>query len=183
MRRVTGRECLKDVGSAVQVASLGFVSVYDQLFSEYKYGDSEVIFKAYIEALEEDPAAYRSDTEKLTELATAASDVDALCELDAVKNLAAQEKLLHSRFLAIGLFRLLELAKVTEPSALEKIVAASGLTLDMVNRDLLTYKGLLSKLNASKELQADFLEREKKQEAARAAAKAAKETAEVSSSS
>merc|ERR1719193_1876317 len=123
------------------------------------------MFTAFFTALNEDPVQNRADAEALVEAASAASGVEELCELSAVKDLAAQENLLHSRFLAIGVFRLLELAKVTEPAALESLVKATTLNMDFVNRDLLTYKGLLSKLNSAKELEQEFLAREKKQEA------------------
>ena len=55
--------------------------------------------------------------------------------------------------------RLLELAGLTDPTALAEVVSASGMKQDMVNRDLMTYKGLLSKLSAAKELQKEFNER------------------------
>lgn len=157
------------------IMALGFVSVFDQVFAEYKYGDSEKIFSSYIEALQESPTAYRADAEALADAAKAAGGVDALAELSAVKDLAAHEKLVHNKFFSIGLFRCLELAGVTEPAALESLVRASGLTLDAVNRDLLTYKGLLSKLNAAKEMEKEFLKREEKVAAQRQADLAAKE--------
>jgi hypothetical protein len=87
---------------------------------------------------------------------------------------AAEGSLLHDRFLAIGLFRLLELGGLTDPEALKSLVAKSGLDSEAVNRDLLTYKGLLSKLKAAKELQKEFIEREQRKAAEREAAKAAK---------
>ncbi|KAK3266864.1 Protein THYLAKOID FORMATION 1, chloroplastic [Cymbomonas tetramitiformis] len=157
------------------VIALGFISVFDQVFAEYKYGNAEEIFSSYIKALEESPETYRSDAVALTEAAKGAGSADALNELAAVKDLAAQDKLVHNKFLSIGLFRCLELAGVTEPAALESLVKASGLSLDAVNRDLLTYKGLLSKLNAAKEMEKQFLEREQKVTAQRAADLAAKE--------
>ena len=42
------------------VFALGFVTVYDQLMDGYPYSDDrDAIFKAYIEALKEDPELYR----------------------------------------------------------------------------------------------------------------------------
>lgn len=42
------------------VFALGFVTVYDQLMDGYPSDeDREAIFKAYVEALNEDPAQYR----------------------------------------------------------------------------------------------------------------------------
>merc|ERR1712216_25532 len=79
-------------------------------------------------------------------------------------------KLLYTRYLAIGIFRMLELAKATDPKAL---VEAGGLETKKVNGDLSMYKGLLSKLAAAKELQEEFLEREKRKTAERMAKKEA----------
>ncbi|KAK3254964.1 hypothetical protein CYMTET_35840 [Cymbomonas tetramitiformis] len=45
------------------------------------------------------------DAVALTEAAKGAGSVDALNELAAVKDLAAQDKLVHNKFLSIGLFR------------------------------------------------------------------------------
>ena len=39
-----------------------------------------------------------------------------------------------------------------------------GLKLDLVNKDLLLYKSILSKMNAAKELMAEFLEREQRKQ-------------------
>jgi len=164
------------------VQALGFTSVFDQIFETYKYGNAEEIFSAYINALDEDPAQYRKDSEKLLESAPSASSVADLAEFEDLKGMAAMAadgKLMHNRFQAIGLFRMLELAGLTDPSALSELVTASGMKRDMVNRDLMTYKGLLSKLSAAKELQKEFNEREKKKTAERLAAKEAKAEAEA----
>jgi len=159
------------------IQALGFVSVFDQIFDGYKWGDADAIFKAYIDALGEEPATYRSDMERLMKAAEGAGSVDALAampEVQAMAAKAAEGQLLHDRFLAIGLFRLLELGGLTDPEALKSLIASSGLDSEAVNRDLLTYKGLLSKLKASKELQKEFIEREQRKAAEREAEKAAK---------
>ena len=46
--------------------------------------------------------------------------------------------------------RLLELTGAKEPAALEKLVKAVGVKPESVNKDLLLYKGILSKLSAAK---------------------------------
>jgi hypothetical protein len=46
--------------------------------------------------------------------------------------------------------RLLELTGAKEPAALEKLVKAVGVKPAAVNKDLLLYKGVLSKLSAAK---------------------------------
>ena len=47
---------------------------------------------------------------------------------------------LYSKFLAIGMFRLLELVGAKDPKALESVAKSVGLRPEAVNRDLLTYK-------------------------------------------
>ena len=56
-------------------------------------------------------------------------------------------------------------------------MGAAGLQLKKVNGDLGMYKGLLSKLAAAKELQAEIFEREKRKTAEREAKKAEKAAA------
>lgn len=73
----------------------------------------------------------------------------------------------YSKFFAIGIFRILELTGVKEPQALGKIVESLGVPQDSVNRDLKLYKGILSKVNAGKELMKEIMEREKKKTAER----------------
>jgi hypothetical protein len=90
----------------------------------------------------------------------------------ATKSLADAKKFAYSRYDAVGLFRMLELAGAAEPSALETLSAAAGIDLKKVNGDLGLYKGLLSKLAAAKELQKEIFEREKRKDAERAAKKA-----------
>lgn len=52
----------------MQVFALGFVSVFDQVLDGMPE-DTGKIFKAYIEALDEDSSKYREDTDKLAEQA------------------------------------------------------------------------------------------------------------------
>lgn len=104
------------------------------------------------------------------------------CLLQAA-SLSAAGKFNYNRFFAIGLFRLLELTGAKEPAALEKLVKAMGVRPDLVNKDLMTYKSVLSKMSVAKELMREFLEREKRKQAERAAEKAGKtESAPVSTS-
>lgn len=94
--------------------------------------------------------------------------------LSALKARAAAGTLVYSKFVGIGLFRLLELTGATEPAALARLADASGAPLAKVNADLTLYKGLLSKLAAAKELMAEYLAREAKKTAQRMAEKEAK---------
>ena len=110
--------------------------------------------------------------------------MDGLVAMEALSSLkarAAAGTLVYSKFIAIGLFRMLELTGATEPAALARLAEASGAPLSKVNADLTLYKGLLSKLAAAKELMAEFLAREQKKTAERQAAKEAKAAGEGSS--
>jgi len=159
------------------LSSLGFVSVFDQLFEGYPDEAQKMkIFEAFLEALGEDAKKTREDAAKLGAFAASAGGVDALKANPVFASMAAQaaaDKLLYSKYIAIGMFRMLELAKATDPKALEALATAGGVELKKVNGDLAMYKGLLSKLAAAKELQAEFLEREKRKTAERLAKKAA----------
>lgn len=157
-----------------------------------------------MKALDENAEQYRKDATALGAAAAGAGGVEGLAGLEALgamKAKAAAGALVYSRFVAIGLFRLLELAGAMEPAALAKLVEASGARAASsfgradtpragapaakVTADLALYKSLLSKLSAAKELLADFAEREKRKAAEREAekAKAAAEAASAPSTS
>uniref|UniRef100_A0A0C9S874 TSA: Wollemia nobilis Ref_Wollemi_Transcript_12279_1325 transcribed RNA sequence n=1 Tax=Wollemia nobilis TaxID=56998 RepID=A0A0C9S874_9CONI len=161
------------------VFALGFVTVYDQLMDGYPSDeDREAIFKAYITALKEDPEQYRSDAKKMEEWASS-QDANSIVDFQSkdgevegiLKDVAerAKEKknFNYSRFFAIGLFRLLERANATEPTVLEKLCQALNISKPSVDRDLDTYRNILSKLVQSKELLKEYVEREKKKRAER----------------
>eukprot|EP00967_Tisochrysis_lutea_P127691 scaffold217480_cov19-Tisochrysis_lutea.AAC.2 len=84
----------------------------------------------------------------------------------------------YNKFFAIGLFRLLEVVlpglmmeyqrSCPEDDGFEASLSSSPC------RDLMLYKSILSKLNAAKELMAEFVQREKKKQAEREADKAAR---------
>jgi photosystem II biogenesis protein Psp29 len=163
-----------------EVFALGFVSVFDQVL-EGMPEDTDNIFRAYIGALDEDADKYRADADKLAGWAKelkSASELTPSEEGNDVQKLLAgiaarskEGKFLYSKFFAIGLFRLLELTGAKEPQALSELVKAMHIRQEGVNRDLMTYKGVLSKLSAAKELMRDFIEREKRKQAERDAAK------------
>ncbi|KAI7728367.1 hypothetical protein M8C21_015281 [Ambrosia artemisiifolia] len=162
------------------VFALGFVTVYDQLMEGYPSDeDREAIFQAYVNALNEDPQQYRADAQKLEAWARA-QDASSLvdfasktgeCE-DILKDIAERAggngSFSYSRFFAVGLFRLLELANATEPTILEKLCAALNINKKSVDRDLDVYRNLLSKLVQAKELLKEYVEREKKKREERA---------------
>ena len=167
-----------------KVSSLGFVSVFDQLFEGFPSDEEkEKIFECFVRALEEDPVQLRKDAAELASFAESAGSVDALVANEvfaATKSLNDAKKFAYSRYDAVGLFRMLELAGAADPTALETLSAAAGVDLKKVNGDLGLYKGLLSKLASAKELQKEIFEREKRKDAERAAKKAeAAEAAEA----
>lgn len=166
------------------VFALGFVSVFDQILDNYNPEEKEKLFRAYIGSFDENADRYRSDADNLEKLAAGLSGPDQLIPdengsdlqkaLAAIAKRAEEGKLSYNKFFAIGLFRLLELTGAKEPAALEKLVKSVGARPDLVNKDLMLYKSILSKLSAAKELMRDFLEREKRKQSEREAAKAGK---------
>lgn len=160
------------------VFALGFVTVYDQLMDGYpSTQDQEAIFKAYVEALNEDPDQYRRDARKLEEWAskkTAQSIVSFKSEtgeidstLKEISERAAEGNFHYSRFFAIGLFRLLERANASDPTVLEQLSKELNVSKLSVDRDLDVYRNLLSKLVQAKELLKEYIDREKKKQAER----------------
>ncbi|KAK8617422.1 hypothetical protein V6N13_080338 [Hibiscus sabdariffa] len=169
------------------VFALGFVTVYDQLMEGYPSDeDRDAIFQAYINALKEDPQQYRVDAQKLEEWArgqTSSSlvefssrdgEVEVILK-DIAERAGGKGSFSYSRFFAVGLFRLLELANATEPTVLEKLCAALNINKRSVDRDLDVYRNLLSKLVQAKELLKEYVEREKKKREERSESPAANE--------
>lgn len=149
--------------------ALGLTSLFDQVLANYKYGDADAIFNAFVEALEQSPDTFRNDAKSLTEAAAACSSVEDLLAIDSISSM---EPALHNKFAAIGMFRCLELAGITDPAALQQMVEGSKMGLPAVQKDLMTYKGLLSKLDSAKQLEIEYLARERKKRDEREAEKA-----------
>ncbi|KAF0905086.1 hypothetical protein E2562_000889 [Oryza meyeriana var. granulata] len=156
------------------VFALGFVTVYDQLMEGYPSNeDRDAIFKAYITALNEDPEQYRADAQKMEEWARSQNgnslvefssrdgEIEAILK-DISERAQGKGNFSYSRFFAVGLFRLLELANATEPTVLDKLCAALNINKRSVDRDLDVYRNILSKLVQAKELLKEYVEREKK---------------------
>ncbi|KAK1567873.1 hypothetical protein Q3G72_017670 [Acer saccharum] len=135
--------------------------------------DREAIFQAYINALKENPEQYRIDAQKLEEwaqtqtpdsligFAAREGEIEGVLK-DIAERAGSKGSFSYSRFFAIGLFRLLELANATEPTVLEKLCAALNVDKRSVDRDLDVYRNLLSKLLQAKELLKEYVAREKK---------------------
>lgn len=167
-----------------EVAALGLVSVFDQILEGLPEAERAQVFDAFVASLQEDPARYRADAARLEEWAKGAGGPEAVAPdaggadgqqaLQRAADAVASGKFLYTKFFAVGLFRLLELAGGKDPKALAGLVTSLGVPAERVNADLLTYKGVLSKMQAAKDMMVEFVAREKKKSAERAAEKAAK---------
>ncbi|KAG4968750.1 hypothetical protein AAZX31_12G189200 [Glycine max] len=162
------------------VFALGFVTIYDKLMEGYPSDeDRDAIFQAYIKALKEDPEQYRIDARKLEEWArvqkptslvefsSKEGEVEGILK-DIAERAGGKGEFSYSRFFAVGLFRLLELANATEPTILDKLCVALNINKRSVDRDLDVYRILLSKLVQAKELLKEYIDREKKKRDERA---------------
>ena len=167
-----------------EMRSLGFVSVFDQLFEGYPKEDpnaKEKIFNTFMEALNQDPKKWRADAEKLSTFASEQTSIDGLVAnpmFASMKSKVESKSLVYDKFIAIGFFRALEVSKQTSQENLKAISEASGVELEKINSDLGLYKSVLSRMNSAKELQAEVLERERRKTAERMEKKAAKEAQE-----
>jgi photosystem II biogenesis protein Psp29 len=172
-----------------EVTALGITSIFNQVLEGLPEQERASVFDSFIIALQEDPAKYRADSAKLEEWAkgrtSGGDDVRPDSNGDDVQKALAriaeaatsQGQFLYTKFFAVGLFRLLELSGAKDPKALGALVSALGVPQERVNADLMTYKGILSKLQAAKEIMKEFIAREKKKAAEREAEKAAKAAA------
>ncbi|KAK9861212.1 hypothetical protein WJX84_009589 [Apatococcus fuscideae] len=167
------------------IFGLGFTSVFDQVLGGLPAEQSKKLFKAYLNALDEDPDQYRKDSEQIGKWAaekkgspdqvTPKEDGDDFQKaLAAVAEKGKMGNWHYTRFFAIGLFRILELTEAKDPKALNTLVKAMNANPDAVNRDLMTYRGVLSKLNAAKEMMKELVEREQRKMKEREAEKAEK---------
>ena len=160
---------------------LGVVSVFDQLFGGLSTAERERVFDAYVGALCEDPAQYRADATSLI-AAAEASKGKPVTPLDSSEASPLKDKLKellasgtigkqHTKFFAIGLFRVLEAAEMPDKAALEALVGDLGCEYDKVTKDLTMYKGMLSKMEGARELMEETVKREQKKDAERLAEK------------
>ncbi|XP_057953361.1 protein THYLAKOID FORMATION1, chloroplastic isoform X2 [Malania oleifera] len=97
----------------------------------------------------------------LAEFSSRKGEVEGILK-DIAERAGGKGSFSYSRFFAIGLFRLLELANATEPTILEKLCQALNINKRSVDRDLDVYRNLLSKLVQAKELLKEYVDREKK---------------------
>ncbi|GAB4813007.1 hypothetical protein N2152v2_000053 [Parachlorella kessleri] len=166
-----------------QVEALGICNIFDQVLDGLPEGEREAVFDAYIRALQQDPGKYRTDASRLEAWAKGLSspaDIkpdpngdDVQQALARVASAVAGKSFLYTKFFAVGLFRLLELSGAKDPKSLSALVSSLGVPSERVNADLLTYKGVLTKLQGAKDIMKEFIERERKKKAERDAARAA----------
>ncbi|KAH6775303.1 photosystem II reaction center PSB29 protein [Perilla frutescens var. hirtella] len=143
------------------VFALGFVTVYDRLMEG-----------ADAQKLEE--WAKTQSPSSLVEFASKDGEIEGILK-DIAERAGSKGNFSYSRFFAVGLFRLLELANATEPTILDKLCAALNVNKKNVDRDLDIYRNLLSKLVQAKELLKEYVDREKKKTEERAASQKASE--------
>ena len=91
-----------------KLSSLGFVSVYDQLFEGFPSDEEKAkIFDCFVEALDEDPEKCRKDAAELAKFAKEAGGVDALLAspvLADIKSKGEANKFAYSRYDACLLY-------------------------------------------------------------------------------
>ncbi|MDY7022896.1 MAG: photosystem II biogenesis protein Psp29, partial [Cyanobacteriota bacterium] len=149
------------------IYALGVVTAFDRFMQGYlPESDRESIFNALIGALQDDPARYRAEANRLQEFAQTLSVKDLVSWTGEAKNspgdnelqhsfhkIATNPKYKYSRLFAIGLFTLVEKADpqiIEDHEKAEETLAhlASGLNLpqDKLQKDLELYRSNLEKL-------------------------------------
>ena len=165
------------------IYALGVVTVFERFMEGYNpQKDTESIFSALIQAIEEDPQVYKQDSQKLQALAKNLSSQELVAclaqetnsEKDAnlqalLQAISSNPKFKYSRLFAIGLFSLLEasnpeLVKDEKQLAevLEKIITGLNLSYDKFNKDLELYRSNLDKMQQTLVVMADMLSADRK---------------------
>ena len=104
-----------------------------------------------------------------------------VAKLKAIAERVAEGKFQYTKFFSIGLFQLLQQSGLTDPDNFTSIIATMSLDKERVTKDLKIYKDLLKRLEMAKDMKAQFLERERKKQEERMAAKKTAEEASESS--
>merc|ERR1711871_1846349 len=126
-------------------------------------GDNQgEILEAFCGALGTDLAQLRRDAEEVEQWASScdgASSVSADAsgsplqqELSQYASSFESRKKVYNKFFGVGMFRVLELAKCTDPASLESFATSLNVPLTRVTSDLATYKGMLTKMTKAKSL-------------------------------
>eukprot|EP01024_Parvocaulis_polyphysoides_P025289 TRINITY_DN2309_c1_g1_i1.p2 TRINITY_DN2309_c1_g1~~TRINITY_DN2309_c1_g1_i1.p2 ORF type:complete len:286 (-),score=58.23 TRINITY_DN2309_c1_g1_i1:464-1321(-) len=167
-----------------EVYALGLTSAFDQILDGYEFEGKEEIFEAFTKAVNLNPGQIRGDQKMMEQWLSSANGwenvlpkedgSDGQQKLMALVNRIKDGKFQYSKFFAVGMFRILELAGAKDTKALEELVKALGVDQTKVNKDLTIYRNILSRMSAAKELMKEMLDRERKKQAERDAAKAEK---------
>jgi len=165
-----------------KVYALGFLSVYDGIMESFPGDNQGEILEAFCGALGTDLAQLRRDAEEVEQWASScdgASSVSADAsgsplqqEFSQYASSLESRKKVYNKFFGVGMFRVLELAKCTDPASLESFATSLNVPLTRVTSDLATYKGMLTKMTKAKELMQEIIEEQRKKSEQRAAEKA-----------
>lgn len=177
------------------LSALGLMTIMDQLLNigfEKRDGMQDEIMQAFFFAVDESLDQYRAESDQLLKDAASAGSAEAVASLPAFEAMRKMQSagaesadsdadaappgggtFLYTRYMAIGVFRILEALKSTDQKALETVVKACGLPKTKVNTDLAVYKDMLKKMQSGKELMMELVAREKKKKAEKDAAAAA----------
>jgi photosystem II biogenesis protein Psp29 len=165
------------------IYALGVVTTFDRFMQGYQpEQDLASIFKAMIQAVEQDPQRYRQDAARLQAVAHSLpvkdliawlsqttqfyQDVDLQAQLQAI---AQNPHFKYSRLFAIGLFSLLELADAEfvkddqqRNEGLKAIALGLHLSEDKITKDLELYRSNLDKMAQALIVMADMLAADRK---------------------
>lgn len=169
---------------------LGVVTAFDCFMQGYTpERDKESIFNAVIQAQGEDPQRYRSEAQRLGELAKNLTLKDLLSEIEQstqssfggelqgyFQAIATNPNFKYSRLFAIGLFSLIEQAepsivtdKTLREQTLEQISNALKLPQDKLLKDLDLYRSNLEKVSQARLMMDELTQAERKKREQRSA--------------
>ncbi len=164
------------------IYALGVVTTFDRFMQGYQpKEDQGSIFKALIQAIEQEPHSYLQDAQKLQTLAQSLSIQDLIAilsqqnhlqdtELQAqLQAIANHPSFKYSRLFAIGLFSLLELSSPElvkddqqRTEALKAIAEGLHLSEDKMSKDLDLYRSNLDKMAQALIVMADMVSADRK---------------------
>eukprot|EP01023_Acetabularia_acetabulum_P058401 TRINITY_DN68_c0_g1_i1.p2 TRINITY_DN68_c0_g1~~TRINITY_DN68_c0_g1_i1.p2 ORF type:complete len:285 (+),score=63.97 TRINITY_DN68_c0_g1_i1:109-963(+) len=170
-----------------EIYALGLSSAFDQILDGYEFEGKEEIFEAFTRAVNLDPGQIRGDQKMMEEWVSKAGGWENVLpkadgsegqqKMMALVNRIQEGNFQYTKFFAVGMFRVLELAGAKDTKALEDLIQALGVDQSKVGKDLTIYRNILSRMSAAKELMKEMLDRERKKQAEKEAAKAEKKDA------
>lgn len=168
------------------IYALGVVTAFERFMQGYyPEKDSESIFKALCQSIEDDPQRYRQDAEQMRAVAQSLSPKDLISWLrgeeqtapelqQQISAIASNPNFKYSRLFAIGIFTLLELADSElvkndqqREQALKEIAQTLHISEEKLSKDLELYRANLEKMAQAMIVMADILtaDRKKRQRA------------------